>query len=66
MTDTLAALRELNDHPDTTFTVLTGEGRFFSSGADVSSEYRSPQLPVPSSVLRREAAAQLLDDGMSF
>jgi len=28
-------LRELNEHPDTIFTVLTGVGRFFSSGADV-------------------------------
>lgn len=35
MTDTVAAMRELNDHPDTVFTVLTGEGRFFSAGADV-------------------------------
>ncbi|KAF2166768.1 hypothetical protein M409DRAFT_66351 [Zasmidium cellare ATCC 36951] len=34
--DTIAALRELNDHPDTTFTVITGEGRFFASGADVN------------------------------
>jgi peroxisomal 3,2-trans-enoyl-CoA isomerase len=25
----------LNEHPDTIFTVLTGEGRFFSAGADV-------------------------------
>ncbi|KAF2867259.1 peroxisomal d3,d2-enoyl-CoA isomerase [Massariosphaeria phaeospora] len=33
--DTIAALRELNEHPDTVFTVLTGEGRFFSAGADV-------------------------------
>ncbi|CAO2657277.1 Nn.00g034030.m01.CDS01 [Neocucurbitaria sp. VM-36] len=33
--DTIAALRVLNDHPDTIFTVLTGEGRFFSAGADV-------------------------------
>lgn len=32
---TIAALRVLNDHPDTIFTVLTGEGRFFSAGADV-------------------------------
>lgn len=31
----IAALRTLNDHPDTIFTVLTGEGRFFSAGADV-------------------------------
>jgi peroxisomal 3,2-trans-enoyl-CoA isomerase len=32
---TIAALRFLNTHPDTVFTVLTGEGRFFSAGADV-------------------------------
>lgn len=31
----IAALRFLNTHPDTIFTVLTGEGRFFSAGADV-------------------------------
>lgn len=36
--DTITALRELDSHPDTTFTVLTGEGRFFSSGADVTSQ----------------------------
>ncbi|TVY33532.1 Enoyl-CoA delta isomerase 2, mitochondrial [Lachnellula subtilissima] len=35
MAETIAAMRELNDHPDTVFTVLTGEGRFFSAGADV-------------------------------
>ncbi|RMJ26758.1 Enoyl-CoA hydratase/isomerase family [Aspergillus sp. HF37] len=34
-TDVLNALRELDGHPDTVFTVLTGTGRFFSSGADV-------------------------------
>jgi peroxisomal 3,2-trans-enoyl-CoA isomerase len=33
--DVIAALRVLNEHPDTIFTVLTGEGRFFSAGADV-------------------------------
>lgn len=33
--DIVAALRELDNHPDTVFTVLTGEGRFFSAGADV-------------------------------
>lgn len=31
-------MRELNEHPDTVFTVLTGEGRFFSSGADVKAD----------------------------
>ncbi|KAG9227945.1 ClpP/crotonase-like domain-containing protein [Amylocarpus encephaloides] len=35
MLETVAAIRELDQHPDTVFTVLTGEGRFFSSGADV-------------------------------
>ncbi|KAF4632997.1 hypothetical protein G7Y89_g5125 [Cudoniella acicularis] len=35
MVETIAAIRELNEHPDTVFTVLTGEGRFFSAGADV-------------------------------
>ena len=34
--DTIAALRELDEHPDTTFTVITGEGRFFAAGADVN------------------------------
>ncbi|KAF1913932.1 peroxisomal d3,d2-enoyl-CoA isomerase [Ampelomyces quisqualis] len=32
---TIAALRVLDAHPDTIFTVLTGQGRFFSAGADV-------------------------------
>ena len=36
--ETVAALRELNEHPDTTFTVITGEGRFFCAGADVTSK----------------------------
>ncbi|KAF2109205.1 peroxisomal d3,d2-enoyl-CoA isomeras-like protein [Lophiotrema nucula] len=36
--DTIAAFRVLNEHPDTIFTVLTGEGRFFSAGADVKAE----------------------------
>jgi peroxisomal 3,2-trans-enoyl-CoA isomerase len=35
MSDTIAALRVLNEHPETIFTVITGEGRFFSAGADV-------------------------------
>lgn len=33
--EAIDALRILNEHPDTAFTVLTGEGRFFSAGADV-------------------------------
>lgn len=39
--DTIAAIRELNEHPDTIFTVLTGEGRFFSAGADVRGKHSS-------------------------
>ncbi|KAG9240677.1 peroxisomal d3,d2-enoyl-CoA isomeras-like protein [Calycina marina] len=35
MEETIDAVRMLNDDPDTCFTVLTGEGRFFSAGADV-------------------------------
>jgi peroxisomal 3,2-trans-enoyl-CoA isomerase len=35
ISDTIDAIRVLNEHPDTIFTVLTGEGRFFSAGADV-------------------------------
>ena len=35
MIDLIAALRELNEHPDTVIAVVTGEGRFFSSGADI-------------------------------
>ncbi|PBP16833.1 peroxisomal D3,D2-enoyl-CoA isomerase, partial [Diplocarpon rosae] len=37
MAETVCAIRELNEHPETIFTVLTGEGRFFSAGADVRS-----------------------------
>ncbi|KAJ5880861.1 uncharacterized protein N7473_011914 [Penicillium subrubescens] len=35
LVDTLHAVKELDENPDTVFTVLTGEGRFFSAGADV-------------------------------
>lgn len=37
MPEVIAAIRILNEHPTTVFTVLTGEGRFFSAGADVRS-----------------------------
>lgn len=33
--ETVDAVRGLDKHPETVFTVLTGTGRFFSSGADV-------------------------------
>lgn len=38
LVETLNAVLELNDDPDTIFTVLTGEGRFFSAGADIRGE----------------------------
>ena len=41
MEETVDAIRTLNDDPDTCFTVLTGEGRFFSAGADVRGNLRS-------------------------
>jgi peroxisomal 3,2-trans-enoyl-CoA isomerase len=39
--ETIAAFRELNENPNTVFTVLTGTGRFFSAGADVKSKLQS-------------------------
>ncbi|EXJ82471.1 hypothetical protein A1O3_06284 [Capronia epimyces CBS 606.96] len=45
-----SAIRELNEHPDTVFTVLTGEGRFFSSGADVkarNAQNQREEFPNP-------------------
>jgi len=33
--EAINAIRELNENPNTVFTVLTGEGRFFCAGADV-------------------------------
>jgi peroxisomal 3,2-trans-enoyl-CoA isomerase len=40
MQETISAIRELNEHPHTVFTVLTGEGRFFSAGADVRGSFQ--------------------------
>ncbi|KAL4925199.1 enoyl-CoA hydratase/isomerase family protein [Aspergillus undulatus] len=40
--DMVAAFRELNEHPRTVFTVLTGEGRFFSAGADIRDGLAKP------------------------
>ncbi|KAF2203132.1 peroxisomal d3,d2-enoyl-CoA isomerase [Delitschia confertaspora ATCC 74209] len=41
--ETINALRVLNEHPETVFTVLTGEGRFFSAGADVRDVGNEPE-----------------------
>jgi peroxisomal 3,2-trans-enoyl-CoA isomerase len=46
MVETITALRELNAHPDTVFTVLTGEGRFFSAGADVKGRLKRPLTDI--------------------
>lgn len=35
LADMVTAFRELDENPRTIFTVLTGEGRFFSAGADI-------------------------------
>ncbi|OAL56573.1 ClpP/crotonase [Pyrenochaeta sp. DS3sAY3a] len=43
--DTIDAIRVLDSHPDTVFTVLTGEGRFFSAGADVKASAESNAQP---------------------
>ncbi|KAF2738425.1 ClpP/crotonase [Polyplosphaeria fusca] len=43
--DTIDALRVLNNHPETVFTVLTGEGRFFSAGADVKAAFNPSTEP---------------------
>ncbi|GES63491.1 peroxisomal d3,d2-enoyl-CoA isomeras-like protein [Aspergillus terreus] len=40
--DIIKAFRELNEHPDTIFTVLTGNGRFFSAGVDVKASTDPP------------------------
>jgi Delta3-Delta2-enoyl-CoA isomerase len=45
MLDIVGGLRYLNNHPDTYFTVITGEGRFFSSGADVKATGGRPSNP---------------------
>ena len=34
--EVVECLRYLNDHPDTIFTVITGEGRFYSAGVEVT------------------------------
>ncbi|KAL4861862.1 hypothetical protein BDV12DRAFT_57343 [Aspergillus spectabilis] len=40
--DMVTTFRELNDHPETVFTVITGEGRFFSAGADIRGGLPTP------------------------
>ncbi|KAL4912104.1 ClpP/crotonase-like domain-containing protein [Aspergillus aurantiobrunneus] len=42
LADMVATFRELDQHPTTVFTVLTGEGRFFSAGADIREGLPTP------------------------
>jgi len=42
------ALRYLNTHPTSVFTVVTGEGKAFSSGADVKSQGSAAPITFPS------------------
>lgn len=53
--EAIDALRILNDHPDTAFTVITGEGRFFSAGADVRGMSSSSSLSVTAFLLSLKA-----------
>ncbi|KAL4942184.1 hypothetical protein BDV06DRAFT_222440 [Aspergillus oleicola] len=48
----IAAFRELNEHSTTVFTVLTGEGRFFSAGADIRDGLTLP--PPDSSAVEKK------------
>ncbi|KAH8726827.1 peroxisomal d3,d2-enoyl-CoA isomerase [Phaeosphaeriaceae sp. PMI808] len=52
--DTIAALRDLDEHPDTVFTVLTGEGRFFSAGADVKGIASSMPTAEPKNLAEKK------------
>ncbi|KIX09046.1 uncharacterized protein Z518_00124 [Rhinocladiella mackenziei CBS 650.93] len=54
----IEALRALNEHPKTVFTVLTGKGRFFSSGADVKGT-GSPSLSTEWSSTAQKKVAYL-------
>ncbi|KAJ4384255.1 hypothetical protein N0V86_001102 [Didymella sp. IMI 355093] len=52
--NTISALRRLNEHPDTIFTVLTGEGRFFSAGADVKASAERNAQDNPTDVAAKK------------
>ncbi len=68
MLDIIQALRELDSHPTTVITVLTGAGRFFSAGADVKAtgtekkdaEYRYVAEKKVEMVARFAASVEML------
>lgn len=66
MNDTIAAIRELNEHPDTVFTVLTGEGRFFSAGADVRASGLENQETYANAAEKKIAYLQRFGPGESI
>jgi len=55
MEETIAAIREFDEDPDTVFTVLTGEGRFFSAGADVRGSGLDKSAPMETVTERKLA-----------
>ncbi|KAJ3174365.1 hypothetical protein HDU88_000333 [Geranomyces variabilis] len=54
-TDVQQALLQLADNKDVIITVLTGKGRFFSSGADITEEREAPKDPYDAWVKFRSA-----------
>jgi peroxisomal 3,2-trans-enoyl-CoA isomerase len=63
--DTIAAFRVLDNHPDTIFTVLTGEGRFFSAGADVKTGGLSDPVEYKNAAEKKLAFLQKFAYGTS-
>jgi enoyl-CoA hydratase/carnithine racemase len=53
--ETINAIRDLNNDPNTIFTVLTGEGRFFCAGADVRGNPPFSIPPKTSLITRNQA-----------
>lgn len=51
ISETIAALRDLDKRPDTYFTVITGEGRFFAAGADVNGNFSDFTIRALDSIL---------------
>lgn len=59
--ETINAVRELNEDPETVFTVLTGDGRYFSAGADITGTVFPHQVCI-----QRETSPSILSFDSSF